>query len=193
MNLKTVGLLGVKELRGLLRDPIMLVLILYAFSLSIWTSANATPEALNNAAISIVDEDQSHLSSRVTASFYAPHFVPPQMINTMMRQATPAGSGSLTEAFYADPIRRYMLPVLSDRLEEWGSHPYASRDSLHEQAMWVAEGLTHRYPTKVLAELLPTDATDVTDAGDPAAEADRTDAADPGDPGDPGSSQPADA
>ena len=22
--------------------------------------------------------------------------------------------------------------------------------------MWVAEGLTHRYPTKVLAELLPT-------------------------------------
>ncbi len=82
MNLKTVGLLGVKELRGLLRDPIMLVLILYAFSLSIWTSANATPEALNNAAISIVDEDQSHLSSRVTASFYAPHFVPPQMITT---------------------------------------------------------------------------------------------------------------
>jgi lysine 2,3-aminomutase len=27
---------------------------------------------------------------------------------------------------------------------------------LHEHEMWVAEGLTHRYPTKVLAELLPT-------------------------------------
>ena len=33
---------------------------------------------------------------------------------------------------------------------------YATRDSLHEHDMWVAEGLTHRYPTKVLAELLPT-------------------------------------
>jgi lysine 2,3-aminomutase len=49
-----------------------------------------------------------------------------------------------------------MLPVLSDRDPDWSSHPHASRDSLHEAEMWVAEGLTHRYPTKVLAELLPT-------------------------------------
>lgn len=56
MNLKTVWNLGIKELRGLWRDPIMLVLIVYAFSLSIWTSSNAAPEALTNAAIGIVDE-----------------------------------------------------------------------------------------------------------------------------------------
>jgi len=57
---------------------------------------------------------------------------------------------------YADPVRRYMLPVLSDRDPVWPSHPMATRDSLHEQEMWAVEGLTHRYPTKVLAELLPT-------------------------------------
>lgn len=82
--------------------------------------------------------------------------VPPQMMNTMVPHETPAGPGSLTEALYADPIRRYMIPVLSDRRTDWPSHPYSSRDSLHEHDMWVAEGLTHRYPTKVLAELLPT-------------------------------------
>jgi lysine 2,3-aminomutase len=49
-----------------------------------------------------------------------------------------------------------MLPVLSDRRTDWPSHPHATRDSLHEHDMWAAEGLTHRYPTKVLAELLPT-------------------------------------
>jgi lysine 2,3-aminomutase len=49
-----------------------------------------------------------------------------------------------------------MLPVFSDRREDWPSHPYAQRDSLHEAEMWAVEGLTHRYPTKVLAELLPT-------------------------------------
>ena len=49
-----------------------------------------------------------------------------------------------------------MLPVFSDRRTDWPSHPYATRDSLHEHDMWPAEGLTHRYPTKVLAELLPT-------------------------------------
>jgi lysine 2,3-aminomutase len=82
--------------------------------------------------------------------------LPPQMINTMAPGVTPRGPGSLTEALYADPVRRYMLPVLSDRDPDWSSHPHASRDSLHEAEMWVAEGLTHRYPTKVLAELLPT-------------------------------------
>ena len=85
--------------------------------------------------------------------------VPPQMMNTMVPAVDgrmPAAGEAFTEAFYADPVRRYMLPVFSDRLTEWASHPFASRDSLHEHDMWVAEGLTHRYPTKVLAEVLPT-------------------------------------
>ena len=82
--------------------------------------------------------------------------VPPQMMNTIAPKVDPAGPGSLTDAFYADPIRQYMIPVFSDRRTDWPSHPHATRDSLHEHDMWVAEGLTHRYPTKVLAELLPT-------------------------------------
>jgi lysine 2,3-aminomutase len=82
--------------------------------------------------------------------------VPPQMMNTMVPHVVPAGPGSLTDGFYEDPIRRYMLPVFSDRRTDWPSHPHATRDSLHEHEMWAAEGLTHRYPTKVLAELLPT-------------------------------------
>jgi lysine 2,3-aminomutase len=77
--------------------------------------------------------------------------VPPQMLNTMVPGETPG-----TESFYADPVRRYMIPVASDRDPVWPSHPHATRDSLHEHDMWVAEGLTHRYPTKVLAELLST-------------------------------------
>jgi lysine 2,3-aminomutase len=81
--------------------------------------------------------------------------VPPQMINTMVPTLAPADPG-FTDAFYADPVRRYMIPVFSDRRTDWPSHPEASRDSLHEAEMWAVEGLTHRYPTKVLAELLPT-------------------------------------
>jgi lysine 2,3-aminomutase len=77
--------------------------------------------------------------------------IPPHMMNTMVPDRVPD-----TESFYADPIRNYMIPVASDRRQDWPSHPYASRDSLHEHDMWVAEGLTHRYPTKVLAELIST-------------------------------------
>ena len=89
--------------------------------------------------------------------------VPPQMMNTMVPATgvfddgdLPSAGAQFTAAFYADPVRRYMLPVFSDRRTDWPSHPFATRDSLHEHDMWVAEGLTHRYPTKVLAELLPT-------------------------------------
>jgi lysine 2,3-aminomutase len=67
------------------------------------------------------------------------------MINTM-----------LEADLYADPVRRYMAPAYSEREPEWPSHPLATRDSLHEADMWAVEGLTHRYPTKVLAELIPT-------------------------------------
>jgi lysine 2,3-aminomutase len=81
--------------------------------------------------------------------------VSPQMLNTMAPHAC-ADPRSFTEAFLADPIRRYMMPLRSDRDPDWPSHPYAERDSLHEAEMWVVEGLTHRYPTKVLAELVST-------------------------------------
>ncbi|MEU7478428.1 lysine 2,3-aminomutase [Lentzea sp. NPDC042327] len=81
--------------------------------------------------------------------------IPPQMFNTMAVGAD-LSPDAFTEAFLADPVRRYMLPVSSDRDPRWPSHPHSQRDSLHEAEMWVVEGLTHRYPTKVLAEMVST-------------------------------------
>ncbi|HAZ09154.1 MAG TPA: lysine 2,3-aminomutase [Elusimicrobia bacterium] len=71
--------------------------------------------------------------------------IPPQMINCMDEHD-----------LKNDPVRRYMLPMFSDRHPVWPNHPRASRDSLHESEMWAVEGLTHRYPTKVLAEMIAT-------------------------------------
>lgn len=71
--------------------------------------------------------------------------IPPQMINTMDERD-----------LRSDPVRRYMAPAFGERDPEWPSHPMATRDSLHEADMWAVEGLTHRYPTKVLAELIST-------------------------------------
>jgi lysine 2,3-aminomutase len=71
--------------------------------------------------------------------------IPPQMVNTMNERD-----------LWNDPVRQYMLPAFHDRHPEWPSHPHARRDSLHEAEMWTVEGLTHRYPTKVLVEMLAT-------------------------------------
>ena len=73
--------LGVKELWSLARDPIMLVLIAYSFTVSIYVAATAIPETLHKAPIAIVDEDGSPLSNRVASTFYPPHFKLPAMIS----------------------------------------------------------------------------------------------------------------
>ena len=74
-----------------------------------------------------------------------PILLPPHVLNTMN-----------IDELWNDPVRRYMLPASQDRLVEWPLHPKASSDSLHEQEMWAVEGLTHRYPNKVLVELIAT-------------------------------------
>ncbi len=73
--------LGVKELRGLGRDTMLLVLIAYAFTVSIYTASRAMPESLNRAPIAVVDEDGSPLSRQITGALYPPFFTQPQVIS----------------------------------------------------------------------------------------------------------------
>lgn len=73
--------LGIKEFYSLWRDPIMLVLIIYVFTFSVYTRATAMPETLNKAPIAIVDEDRSPLSARIAGAFYPPYFLPPKFID----------------------------------------------------------------------------------------------------------------
>ncbi|MGD9889363.1 MAG: ABC transporter permease [Halothiobacillaceae bacterium] len=80
MRWRNIAHLGIKELRSLLRDPMMLVLIVYSFSFAIYTAATALPETLQKAPIAIVDEDRSPLSERIVDSFMSPYFMPPALI-----------------------------------------------------------------------------------------------------------------
>ena len=80
MVLRNIFHLGIKELCSLWRDPVMVVLIVYAFSLAIYAAATAQPDSLHNAPISVVDEDQSPLSGRIINAFYPPRFLPPRLI-----------------------------------------------------------------------------------------------------------------
>ena len=80
LHLLNIYRLGVKELWSLLRDPTMLVLIVYVFTLSGYAAATAMPEILHKAPIAIVDEDQSQLSQRIVSAFYPPQFNTPALI-----------------------------------------------------------------------------------------------------------------
>ncbi len=72
--------LGIKELRSLYRDPALLLLIVYSFTLSVYSEATGVPEAPFRATIAVVDEDRSPVSQRILNAFQLPYFLPPQLI-----------------------------------------------------------------------------------------------------------------
>lgn len=72
--------LGIKELRSLRRDPVMVVLIVYAFTLAVYSVANGARMEVRNAAVAIVDEDRSGLSRAIAEAIQLPFFKEPVAI-----------------------------------------------------------------------------------------------------------------
>jgi ABC-2 type transport system permease protein len=79
--------LGLKEMRSLLSDTVMVIFVIYAFTLAINVQATGTSSEVNNASIAFIDEDQSALSKQVFNAFYPPRFQFPQYIAAEEMQA----------------------------------------------------------------------------------------------------------
>jgi ABC-2 type transport system permease protein len=75
-NLKHVGQLGIKELLSLARDPVLLFLIVYCFTFSVYTPAKSAVMDVINASVAVVDEDDSEASRRIRAALLPPLFLP---------------------------------------------------------------------------------------------------------------------
>ncbi len=68
--------LVVKELRSIRADPTMLILVAYAFTISVNTVATGAVTEATNFSVGIVDEDHSDLSRQIAASLVRPTFQP---------------------------------------------------------------------------------------------------------------------
>ena len=68
--------LMIKELRSIRADPTMLVLVAYAFSISVNTVATGAVTEATNLSVGIVDEDSSDLSREIAESLVRPAFQP---------------------------------------------------------------------------------------------------------------------
>lgn len=73
--------LGIKELWSLAREPFLIGLILFAFTVSVFAGTRVSPETLHNTPIAIVDEDHSPLSERLADVFLPPYFRAPQLVD----------------------------------------------------------------------------------------------------------------
>jgi ABC-2 type transport system permease protein len=75
-HLRHIGQLGIKELLSLARDPVLLFLIVYSFTFSVYTPAKSAVMDVVNASVAVVDEDHSTVSRQIRDSLMLPLFLP---------------------------------------------------------------------------------------------------------------------
>ena len=97
MRLDNIYRLGLKELKSLWADKVLLILICWAFTGAIYTAATGASVELRNAPIAVVDEDRSPLSRRIVDAFYPPYFrLPQQMTLAEVDQGMDSGRYNFT-------------------------------------------------------------------------------------------------
>ena len=79
-RLTNIFWLAGKELKSVLGDPVMVILILWSFVIAVMLEASGAGDTVRNAAIAILDEDKSTLSRQITDALVPPWFQPPVMI-----------------------------------------------------------------------------------------------------------------
>ncbi len=79
-SLGNIWNLGVKELRSIWHDKVLLLFVLVAFTFMVYTAGSAGSMELHNAPVAVVDEDQSALSGYMIGALQPPWFLPPELI-----------------------------------------------------------------------------------------------------------------
>lgn len=104
--------LGLKELRSIRADPMLLALIVYCFTYAIYAVATGARLEVDNVSVGIVDEDRSVLSRRIADAILPPSF----------RPAVEIGAGRIDESmdsnrfvFVIEIPPRFEADVLSGR------------------------------------------------------------------------------
>lgn len=72
--------LGIKELRSLAADKVLLLLIIWAFTGGVYSASKGVSQELRNAPVAIVDQDQSQLSHRFVYALTQPYFKKPDVL-----------------------------------------------------------------------------------------------------------------
>jgi ABC-2 type transport system permease protein len=109
--------LGMKELASLARDPVMILLIVYSFSLAVYTVATGVQTEVKYAAVAIVDGDGSALSRRIADAIQPPYFKPPERID---RRDVDIALDNGTVTFVLDLPPRMEADLLAGRQPEIG-------------------------------------------------------------------------
>ena len=110
-NVRHIFHLGIKEILSLARDPVLLFLIAYCFTFSVYTPAKSAVMDVINASVALVDEDDSPLTRRIREALLPPLFRPAQLLDfSQINRAM--NSGQFT--FIIDLPRKFQSDISRD-------------------------------------------------------------------------------
>ena len=153
--------LGVKELASLRHDPMMLFLIVYAFSAAVVFVSTGVKLEVSNAAIAVVDQDRSELSTRLTDAFSPPFFRKPVLIaaNEVDRAMDVGRFGFVLQFppdFEADVLRGRspgvgLMVDATAMVQAGNGAAYVQTILLQEAAVWLhSKGIEAQMPIAVV-------------------------------------------
>ena len=76
-SIKNIFALGMKELRSLFGDTILVVLIVLVFTGMVYSASKGVSTDVRNATVAVIDLDRSPLSRRIVDALQPPYFMTP--------------------------------------------------------------------------------------------------------------------
>lgn len=143
---------GIKELRILWGDKVLMILIAWLFSFSIYIDATSASVELHHAPIAFVDQDRSTMSMRLNNAFYPPRF---NMTGVISQKQMDAGMDSGAYTFVVVIPSGFEKDILSGKVPDLQLNIDATRMT---QA-GIGAGYIQQIITKELASFLQTPET----------------------------------
>jgi ABC-2 type transport system permease protein len=139
--------LGVKEMRSLWHDKVLLIFLIWSFSFGLYEAANSQSLELRNASVAVVDEDHSPLSQRLIGTLRPPEFLPPKLIQ--LAQVDPG----LDAGLYTFTLQ---IPVGFQRDVLAGHHPaiQLNIDATRMNEAFIGAGYLHNIITDEVTRFL---------------------------------------
>lgn len=141
--------LGIKELRSIAQDKMLLGMVVVGFSLMVYVAAGAATGELRDAPIAFVNEDGSPLADRIIAAFQPPRFETPVRIGP---EEVDPGLDRGIYTFILD------IPPDFERDLASGRHPkiQVNIDATRVSQAFIGAGYIQRIAQREISEFLRT-------------------------------------
>lgn len=158
MRSRNILQLGLKELYSLKADPVLIALIIYIFTIAVYAVATGMNFEVRNAAVAVVDEDNSALSRQMRAAFLPPYFKPAVKISAREMDSALENGDYVFVVVFPPDMERNLLLGKSSTVQvniDASAMTQAGNGAVYIQQILSDEAIKHLMPGKHLQDFMP--------------------------------------